>query len=126
LFRNRRWRVDLRDEVVRAGGELSYAIVNQGRRRLLAGVGYGFVRRTAFAWRPQHITQAFVTIGLPVWPGERTRALSGDVPEGFRLAVTGSRHRHAAQRRWLPARGRDDWPVNVKISQTFKVSQPSA
>jgi hypothetical protein len=77
-------RLDLRDDVVRAVEELLFTVVNRGRRQLLAGVGYGFERHTAFVWRPQHIARAFVAVGLPISPGERTREMPAEVPERFR------------------------------------------
>jgi hypothetical protein len=77
-------RLDLRDGVARAGDELSFAVVNRGTRELSAGAGSGFERRTAFVWWPQHIARAFVAVGLPISPGERTREMSAEVPDGFR------------------------------------------
>ena len=77
-------------------------------------------------WRPQHIDQAFVAVGLPLSAAERTREMSAEVPEGFcparyRLAGTVT----LVNSDGLPVRGLDDWPVNVKISQTFKVRRSS-
>jgi hypothetical protein len=120
-------RLDLRDEVLGAGDELSFTVVNRGRRPLLAGAGYGFEVRTALVWRQQRLDQAFVAIGMPVEPGQRSREMSADVPEGFRpgryrLTVTVT----LLNAEGLPLRGRDDWPVHVKISQTFKITRPAA
>jgi hypothetical protein len=53
--------------------------------------------------------------------------MSADVPEGFRpgryrLTTTVT----LINAEGLPVRDRNAWPVNVKISRTFKVRRPSA
>jgi hypothetical protein len=115
-------RVDLRDAVVSAGDKLAFTVANRGRRDLLASAGYGFERRTAFVWRPRPIDQAFAAVGLPISPGQRTREMFAEVPAGFRpgryrLTTTVT----LINADGLPVRGRDTWPVNIKISRSFDV-----
>lgn len=119
-------RLDLHAGVVQAGSKLGYAVVNRGRRPLLAGVGYGFEKRTALGWRPQHVDVGFPAVGLPLAPGGRTRELSADVPADFRPG----RYRLTTGVTLMrsdgpPMRNRDQRPVNVRISHTFTVAHTS-
>jgi hypothetical protein len=110
---------------VTPGGELAYIIVNDGRRPLLFGAGYGFEKRTALVWRALHFSQAFAAWGAQVLPGERTREMLASVPRDFRSG----RYRLTTSLTVLDADGtpvrRDGRPVNVGVSRTFVIKRRS-
>lgn len=119
-------RLELRDKVVTPGGELRYAIVNEGMRPLMFGAGYGFEKRTALGWRRLRTLQAFAAWGQRVLAGTRTREMSALVPRDFRPG----RYRLTTG---LPVLDADGSPVrrhgrpvvSVAISCTFVIARPS-
>jgi hypothetical protein len=73
-------------------------------------------------WRPQLIARPLVAVGLRISPEECTREMSAALPECFRAGrqrlTTNVTLLNADG---LPVRDRDAWPVDVEISQAFKV-----
>jgi hypothetical protein len=110
---------------VAPGGELPYIIVNEGRRPLLFGAGYGLEKRTVLVWRPLHISQAFAAWGAQVFPGTRTREMLARVPRDFRPG----RYRLTTSLTVLDPNGlpvrRRGRPVNLGISGAFVIKHRS-